>query len=87
MNDVKVDWDAYARMRRSSETMNLIPIERRDGTVEFYEDGKCVASLVPASAYLDEVMKEFHPDYVPPAPQEAQEKQSPIDDEGKDYPF
>jgi len=66
---------------------NSFTVEYRDGTIEFYEDGKCVSSLVPASAYLDEVMKEFHPDYIPPSPEEAQEKQSPIDDEGKDCPF
>ena len=88
MNDVKVDWNAYAQMRRTSQS-DLQTIEYRDGTIEFYEGTECVATLTPAFAYLDEVMKEFHPNYVPQesAPEEQQEKQNLTDSEGNIYPF
>jgi hypothetical protein len=86
MNDVKVDWNVYARMQLPS---GLSTVEYRDGTIEFYEGNECVATLTPAGAYLDEVMKEFHPDYIPPESphEEPQEKQNLTDSEGNTYPF
>lgn len=86
MNDVKVYWNAYARMQLPS---GLSTVEYRDGTIEFYEGTECVATLIPVGVYRDEVMKEFHPDDVTPesTPEEPQEKQNLTDSEGNVYPF